>query len=94
MTDKPRRTSSSASRRPSKYRTSWDVVGIAAAISVVFVGAMGYVAFCPWNPFAEAHDAGAVAERLQKVGSVVIGEAAPAADAAAPAPEGTPGSTE
>ncbi|MBQ6656060.1 MAG: cytochrome c5 family protein [Ottowia sp.] len=84
MTNKPHRTSSSASRKSSKHRTNWDLVGIAAAIAVILVGVMGYVALCPWNPFAEEHDAQAVAERVQKVGSVAIAAAEPASDASAP----------
>lgn len=84
MTNKPHRTSSSASRKSSKHRTNWDVVGIAAAIAVILVGVMGYVALCPWNPFAEERDAQAVAERVQKVGSVAIAAAEPASEAAAP----------
>ena len=76
MTDKPnKRRISSSRRRSAKKRTDWDLVGLAAAISVVLVGIMGYVALCPWSPFEKEHDAQAVAERLQRVGSVTIGEA-------------------
>lgn len=94
MTDTPRRrkpssssSSSSSSRRRSSRRdqTDWTSIGIAASISVIIVGLMAYAAFCPWNPFASEYDAEGVAERVQKVGSVVIAEAAPAEAAPAEA---------
>ena len=87
MTDTTHRKTSSSRRSSSrKDQTDWDTIGFVAAASVVFLALMGYAAFCPWNPFAAERDAQAVAERVQKVGSVVIAAAEPAPEAA-PAPD-------
>ncbi len=66
------------------YRTSWGTVLIATAISVALVAMMAYAAFFSGAAAQEA-DRSAVASRLQKVGSVAIGQAAPAAEEKAPA---------
>ena len=91
MTDTPHRkkSSSSSSRRRSRDKTDWGIIGIVAAMSAVFLALMGYAAFCPWNPSADERDAEAIAARLQKVGSVVIAEAA-AAPAEAASAEAAP----
>ena len=82
MTDTPHRKKTSSKSRSASDLTNWSAIGIAAAVSVVLVAMMGYAAFCPWSPFAGEQDVQGVAERLQKVGSVVIGEPAPEEEAA------------